>query len=155
MPPKKWSGKRDSNSRPPPWQGGALPLSYFRKWCLRAESNCRHTDFQSVALPTELPRQVVATPIGFEPTIFAVTGRHVNRYTTGPIDYFFSIPYFISFVNYFLYFFIKSLYFFEILSGTYAIPSIIALFLLLVSLTHGTSKYGFVTNSCPNVVLVP
>ncbi len=27
---KKWSGKRDSNSRPPPWQGGALPLSYFR-----------------------------------------------------------------------------------------------------------------------------
>ena len=26
----------------------------------------------------------MATPIGFEPTIFAVTGRHVNRYTTGP-----------------------------------------------------------------------
>ena len=99
---KKWSGKRDSNSRPPPWQGGALPLSYFRKWCLRAESNCRHTDFQSVALPTELPRQVVATPIGFEPTIFAVTGRHVNRYTTGPIDYFVSIPYFIFLVNHFL-----------------------------------------------------
>src|SRR5438105_4527385 len=24
------SGRRDSNSRPPPWQGGALPLSYFR-----------------------------------------------------------------------------------------------------------------------------
>ena len=127
MPPKKWSGKRDSNSRPPPWQGGALPLSYFRKWCLRAESNCRHTDFQSVALPTELPRQVVATPIGFEPTIFAVTGRHVNRYTTGPIDYFVSIPYFISFVNYFLYFFIKILYFFENLAEMYVIHSIISL----------------------------
>jgi hypothetical protein len=28
-----WSGRRDSNSRPPPWQGGALPLSYFR-WTL-------------------------------------------------------------------------------------------------------------------------
>jgi hypothetical protein len=27
---KIWSGKRGSNSRPPPWQGGALPLSYFR-----------------------------------------------------------------------------------------------------------------------------
>jgi hypothetical protein len=26
----KWSGKRDSNSRPSPWQGDALPLSYFR-----------------------------------------------------------------------------------------------------------------------------
>src|SRR5688572_24875435 len=26
-----WSGRRGSNSRPPPWQGGALPLSYFRR----------------------------------------------------------------------------------------------------------------------------
>ena len=26
----------------------------------------------------------MATPIRFELTIFAVTGRHVNRYTTGP-----------------------------------------------------------------------
>ena len=25
-----WSGRRGSNPRPPPWQGGALPLSYFR-----------------------------------------------------------------------------------------------------------------------------
>ncbi len=31
----------------------------------------------------------MATPIRFELTIFAVTGRHVNRYTTGPfISYF-------------------------------------------------------------------
>ena len=31
MPPqKKWSGKRDLNPRQPPWQGGALPLSYSR-----------------------------------------------------------------------------------------------------------------------------
>ena len=27
-----WSGKRGSNSRPSPWQGDALPLSYFRIW---------------------------------------------------------------------------------------------------------------------------
>ena len=26
----KWSGRRGSNSRPPPWQGGVLPLNYFR-----------------------------------------------------------------------------------------------------------------------------
>ena len=78
-----WSGKRDSNSRPSPWQGDALPLSYSRIWCLRAESNRRHEDFQSSALPTELPRHL-ATPMGFEPTLSAVTGRHVNRYTTGP-----------------------------------------------------------------------
>jgi hypothetical protein len=31
IPPLRlWSGRRGSNSRPPPWQGGALPLSYFR-----------------------------------------------------------------------------------------------------------------------------
>ena len=54
---KEWSGKRDSNSRPSPWQGDALPLSYFR---------------------------IMATSMGFEPTLSAVTGRHVNHYTTGP-----------------------------------------------------------------------
>ena len=27
---KKWSERRDSNPRQPPWQGGALPLSYSR-----------------------------------------------------------------------------------------------------------------------------
>jgi hypothetical protein len=27
---KNWSGRRDSNSRLPPWQGGILPLNYFR-----------------------------------------------------------------------------------------------------------------------------
>ena len=27
---KKWSGRRDSNPRPSPWQGDALPLSYAR-----------------------------------------------------------------------------------------------------------------------------
>src|SRR5690625_3664908 len=26
-----WSGRRDSNPRPPPWQGDILPLNYFRK----------------------------------------------------------------------------------------------------------------------------
>src|SRR5688500_17827791 len=29
--PNNWSGKRGSNSRPQPWQGCALPLSYSRK----------------------------------------------------------------------------------------------------------------------------
>ncbi len=27
---ENWSGRRDSNSRPSPWQGDALPLSHFR-----------------------------------------------------------------------------------------------------------------------------
>ncbi len=28
-----WSGKRDLNPRPSPWQGDALPLSYSRSLC--------------------------------------------------------------------------------------------------------------------------
>ena len=28
-----WSGRRDSNPRRPPWQGGTLPLSYSRAFC--------------------------------------------------------------------------------------------------------------------------
>src|SRR5882672_12876781 len=31
-----WSGKRDSNPRPPAWKAGALPLSYSRPWSCRA-----------------------------------------------------------------------------------------------------------------------
>ena len=73
-----WSGRRDSNSRHPPWQGGTLPLSYYRTWCLGAESNHRHVDFQSTALPTELPRHM-ATRMGFEPTTSSVTGWHSNH----------------------------------------------------------------------------
>ena len=38
-----WSGRRDSNSRPPPWQGGILPLNYFRisfaQWCRGGDLN--------------------------------------------------------------------------------------------------------------------
>ena len=76
---KKWSGRRDSDSRPPPWQGGALPTELLpQKWCLGAESNHRHCDFQSHALPTELPRQV-AMRKGLEPSTSSVTGWHSNR----------------------------------------------------------------------------
>ena len=63
IPEKKgsWSGRRGSNSLPPPWQGGALPDELRPHngiqripWCPRSESNQRHADFQSAALPTEL-----------------------------------------------------------------------------------------------------
>ena len=54
-----------------------------KKWWFRAESNHRQEDFQSSALPTEL-RNHMAVRTGIEPAIFAVTVRHVNRYTTGP-----------------------------------------------------------------------
>ncbi len=54
------------------------------RWWLQPESNRWHTDFQSVALPTELQSHKVAVQTGIEPAISCVTGRHVNRYTTGP-----------------------------------------------------------------------
>ena len=75
---KAWSGRWESNPRPSPWQGDALPLSHFRslrigavpthagasrRRCRRAcrgpESNWRHLRFQRSALPTELPRRQI------------------------------------------------------------------------------------------------
>src|SRR5690606_16499779 len=34
-----WSGKRDSNSRPQPWQGCALPTELFPQWRPLGDSN--------------------------------------------------------------------------------------------------------------------
>ena len=44
---KIWSGKRDSNSRPQPWQGCALPLSYSRakgRYCNGGRAPVKHAD---------------------------------------------------------------------------------------------------------------
>ena len=53
------SGRRGSNPRPPPWQGGALPAELLPRsvpdtQCHRPGLNRRPLDFQSSALPTEL-----------------------------------------------------------------------------------------------------
>ena len=48
-------------------------------WCLGAESNHRQADFQSAALPTELPRQKMATQNGLEPSTSSVTGWRSNQ----------------------------------------------------------------------------
>ena len=75
-----WSGLRDSNSLPPPWQGGALPDELNpHLWCFRTESNHRHGDFQSPALPTELQKHIMATRNGLEPSTSCVTGRRSNQ----------------------------------------------------------------------------
>ena len=77
---KKWSGRRDSDPRHPPWQGGTLPTELLpHKMCLGAESNHRHCDFQSHALPTELPRRMMATRKGLEPSTSSVTGWRSNQ----------------------------------------------------------------------------
>ena len=51
------SGKRDSNSRPRPWQGRALPTELFPQSVLlsgKRDSNSRPRPWQGRALPTEL-----------------------------------------------------------------------------------------------------
>ena len=72
------------------WKAVVLPLNYTRltKW-RETESNRRHMELQSIALPTELlnlnhKSKVMAVSTGIEPAISCVTGRRVNRYTTGP-----------------------------------------------------------------------
>ncbi len=52
------SERRDSNPRPPPWQGGVLPLNYVRilSLCRLHDLNTRPSDYKSDALPTELSR---------------------------------------------------------------------------------------------------
>ena len=48
-----WSGKRDSNSRPPPWQGDALPTELFPHfvWRLTSEVFFRLADWQKLLYP--------------------------------------------------------------------------------------------------------
>ena len=61
-PPRPQSERRDSNPRPPPWQGGVLPLNYVRisiqKKCRLHDLNTRPSDYKSDALPTELSRLI-------------------------------------------------------------------------------------------------
>ena len=86
-----WGGWWESNPRMSEPQSDALttspqPPKYNAKKWFRTESNCRHMELQSIALPTELwTIMKMAVPMGFEPTISCVTGRRVNRYTTGPL----------------------------------------------------------------------
>ena len=65
---KFWSGKGDSNSRPQPWQGYALPTELFPRSLSnflnkkpnekilsgKGDSNSRPQPWQGYALPTEL-----------------------------------------------------------------------------------------------------
>ena len=58
--PASLSERRDSNPRPPPWQGGVLPLNYVRNSseCRLHDLNTRPSDYKSDALPTELSRPI-------------------------------------------------------------------------------------------------
>ena len=112
-----------------PLKVARLPFRHNRMcnyWCSGTELNRRHGDFQSPALPTELPEQNMATPIGFEPTIFAVTGRHVKPLHHGAVSYFFRtsrvptksiLSCSCTFGKYFFYIFLQNILLFPIASA--------------------------------------
>ncbi len=59
----EWSGRRDSNPRPPPWQGGVLPLNYFRAPTIVLTSG---EPFKAHGMPRgrlELPRALAHHPL--------------------------------------------------------------------------------------------
>ena len=55
----------------------------IKKWLGYLDSNQGMTESKSVALPLGYTPKM-AVPTGIAPAISCVTGRHVNRYTTGP-----------------------------------------------------------------------
>ena len=53
---KLWSGKRGLNPRPPPWQGGALPLSYSRITAFSGGFSLLLTKFSILSDPSWMSR---------------------------------------------------------------------------------------------------
>ena len=70
------SGKRDSNSRPRPWQGRALPTELFPQglWLwVEMDSNHRRrkpADLQSAPFGHSGIHPLLVTPTGFKPVTF-------------------------------------------------------------------------------------
>lgn len=79
-----WSGRRDLNPRPPPWQGGVLPLNYFRTDGAETQNRTGDTWIFSPLL-YRLSYLGMAESTGFEPAISGLTGQCVKpSYTTTP-----------------------------------------------------------------------
>ncbi len=57
--PANWSGKRGSNSRPQPWQGCALPLSYSR------EKQCWHYKDAATFVKKRQPQSTFITNFSY------------------------------------------------------------------------------------------
>ena len=74
-----WSGRRDSNSRHPPWQGGTLPLSYYRTLGALGRNRTTDTQIFSLLLYRLSYQGILATRKGLEPSTSSVTGWHSNQ----------------------------------------------------------------------------
>ncbi len=70
----EWSGRRDLNSRPSPWQGDALPLSYSRLTQIRvyraAETGSNRTGYNKCGSQRQK----------FDPTLLPESRLHLLRY---------------------------------------------------------------------------
>jgi hypothetical protein len=60
-----WSERRDSNPRPQPWQGCALPTELLSQMSGRRGSNSRPIAWKAIALPTELLPLLTIVLYGF------------------------------------------------------------------------------------------
>ena len=74
-----WSGRRDSNSRHPPWQGGTLPLSYYRTHGALGRNRTTDTQIFSLLLYRLSYQGILATRKGLEPSTSSVTGWRSNQ----------------------------------------------------------------------------
>ena len=74
-----WSGRRDSNSRHPPWQGGTLPLSYYRTLGALGRNRTTDTVIFSHMLYRLSYQGIMATRKGLEPSTSSVTGWRSNQ----------------------------------------------------------------------------
>ena len=83
---EEWSGRRDSNPRPRPWQGRILPLNYFRLNTGVAGFEPTMTESKSVALPLGYtPKVLMGRMRGIEPPNAGITIRCVNHFATTAI----------------------------------------------------------------------
>ena len=71
---KVWSGRRDSNPRPSPWQGDALPTEPLPHPCQIVPRTMRLVKNFSCTPFSEGAYQSLVTPAGFEPAVFTLRG---------------------------------------------------------------------------------
>ena len=76
---KKWSGRRDSDPRHPPWQGGTLPTELLPHKCALGRNRTTDTVIFSHMLYQLSYQGIMATRKGLEPSTSSVTGWRSNQ----------------------------------------------------------------------------